>query len=447
MRLTIVGTGYVGLVTGACFAEMGNHVTCVDIDEDKIDGLKHGVIPIHEPGLEEIVSRQTQSGLLDFATLLAEPMNQSDVVFIAVGTPAHEDGAADLQHVMAVASQIGQELDKSILVADKSTVPIGTADKVKQAIQDELEKRGADIQFSVISNPEFLKEGDAVEDFMRPDRIVVGAENEADRRLMRQLYAPFTRHHERFQFMGLRDAEMTKYAVNAMLAAKISLMNEIASLCDRYDVDVENVRLGIGSDQRIGYSFIYPGCGYGGSCLPKDVRALIRMGEDVDFEPSLIREVESRNNYQKGILIEKIKEYYSNDLTGRTFGIWGLAFKPKTDDVREAPSIGLIKDLTEAGAKVVAFDPQATETARQALAREGVDDSAVTFVKRALGAVSNVDALILVTEWKMFRQPDFRELKRQMKAPVIFDGRNQYDPHELENLGIRLIGIGRRNRV
>jgi len=443
MNLTVVGTGYVGLVTGACFAEMGNTVTCVDLDENKIAGLKQGILPIYEPGLETIVKDNYQAGRLQFTTSLAQAMVDSNIYFIAVGTPPGEDGSADLQHVLAVASEIGQHLNGYALVVDKSTVPVGTAEQVRAAIQEQLDRRNAPVEFDVVSNPEFLKEGGAVEDFMRPDRIVVGVDTDRARELMQELYVPFNRNHQRVLFMGIRDAEMTKYAANAMLATKISFMNEIANLCERMEVDVENVRLGIGSDSRIGYSFIYPGCGYGGSCFPKDVKALIHTAESRAFEPSLLHAVEARNEQQKHRLFEKISHRFGTDLNGYRFGIWGLAFKPGTDDMREAPAQVLLQSLISAGAQVSAYDPVAMETAGQELPSDWVSSGQLQFADHQYDALRDVDAMILVTEWKPFRHPDFPAMKKLMKRPIIFDGRNQYDPAHLRGEGFEYSGIGR----
>ena len=443
MKLTIIGTGYVGLVTGACFAEMGNTVTCVDIDKNKIEGLKKGVLPIYEPGLESVVINNHKNGRLNFCTSLSDPMAESGVYFIAVGTPPGEDGSADLQYVLAVARDIGRHMQRYVIVVDKSTVPVGTADKVRAAIREELGKRGADIPFDVVSNPEFLKEGDAVDDFMRPDRVVVGADSEQARKVMRDLYLPFMRTHERLIFMGVRDAEMTKYAGNAMLATKISFMNEIANLCERMGVDVENVRQGIGSDSRIGYSFIYPGAGYGGSCFPKDVKALVRMAKDHDFEPTVLNAVEARNEAQKHVVFEKIRRRFGASLKGMTFGLWGLAFKPGTDDMREASAVVLLQALVEAGATVKAYDPVAMATARRELPPAWFNSRQLQLVEEQYQALEGVDAMILMTEWKPFRHPDFERIKRILKNPVIFDGRNQYDPKLLRESGFEYSGIGR----
>jgi len=443
MKLTIIGTGYVGLVTGACFAEMGNTVTCVDIDKNKIEGLKKGVLPIYEPGLESVVINNHKNGRLNFCASLSDPMAESGVYFIAVGTPPGEDGSADLQYVLAVARDIGMHMQRYVIVVDKSTVPVGTADKVRAAIREELGKRGADIPFDVVSNPEFLQEGDAVDDFMRPDRVVVGADSEQARKVMRDLYLPFMRTHERLIFMGVRDAEMTKYAGNAMLATKISFMNEIANLCERMGVDVENVRQGIGSDSRIGYSFIYPGAGYGGSCFPKDVKALVRMAKDHDFEPTVLNAVEARNEAQKHVVFEKIRRRFGASLKGMTFGLWGLAFKPGTDDMREASAVVLLQALVEAGATVKAYDPVAMATARRELPPAWFNSRQLQLVEEQYQALEGVDAMILMTEWKPFRHPDFERIKRILKNPVIFDGRNQYDPKLLRESGFEYSGIGR----
>ena len=443
MKLTIVGTGYVGLVTGACFAEMGNNVTCVDVDAGKIARLKQGILPIYEPGLEAVVSSNYKQGRLQFTTSLPDAMAQTNIYFIAVGTPPNEDGSADLQHVLAVAHEIGRHINAYSVVVDKSTVPVGTAERVKAAIQQELDKRKLKIPFDVVSNPEFLKEGDAVADFMRPDRVVIGCESEPARELMRELYLPFMRNHERIFFMGIRAAEMTKYAANAMLATKISFMNEIANLCDRMDVDVESVRIGIGSDSRIGYSFIYPGCGYGGSCFPKDVKAIIHMAKMNDFDPKVLNAVEERNQEQKHVLFNKIRARYGNDLSGYTFGLWGLAFKPGTDDMREASSVVLMEELIGAGAKVKAYDPIAMKVAQHDLPPTWFQNGNLKLAENQYDALKDADALVLVTEWKPFRYPDFDLMKEIMKGAMIFDGRNQYDPKQIQSEGFQYQGIGR----
>lgn len=444
MNIVVVGTGYVGLVTGTCFAEMGNTVTCVDIDEAKIEGLKNGILPIYEPGLEEMVLENFREGRLRFTTSIKEAVADADIHFIAVGTPPGEDGSADLQYVLAVAKELGQYMQADYnVVVDKSTVPVGTADKVRAVVQEELDKRGSAIQFDVVSNPEFLKEGAAIDDFMRPDRVVVGISDERSGKIMHDLYAPFTRNHDRILIMGVRDAEMTKYAANAMLATKISFMNEIAALCEKLDVDVENVRIGIGSDERIGYHFIYPGCGYGGSCFPKDVKALLRMADESDLDAIVLDAVERRNDLQKNRLFEKITHKFGDDLTGLTFALWGLAFKPGTDDMREAPSLVLIRELIAAGARIQAHDPVATETARREMNASWLEESKITFYEHQYDVLEGADAMVLVTEWKPFRKPDFKRIGETLKSKVLFDGRNQYNPRELFELGFDYTGIGR----
>ena len=440
MNITIIGSGYVGLVTGTCFAEMGNHVTCIDIDAGKLVQLEKGIVPIHEPGLDVMISRNVDAQRLKFSTNLADSLNQSELVFIAVGTPPNEDGSADLSHVLNVAKQIGELLTAPMVVADQSTVPVGTADKVTLAIQTELEARGVNVEFDVVSNPEFLKEGAAIEDFMSPDRIVVGTTSDRSRDIMRSLYAPFSRNHDKLQFMGVRDAEMTKYAANAMLATKISFMNEIALMCESFGVDVEAVRKGIGSDPRIGFSFIYPGAGYGGSCFPKDVRALMAMADQTDTQPLIFSAVEARNNAQKEVMFDKIQRFFDGDLANLTFTVWGLAFKPETDDVREASALTVIRSLLAAGARVIAYDAKAIETSKIAL---GEIADQVTFADNMSEAVKGSDALVVMTEWKEFRQPNFQELAEQLSKKVIFDGRNVYEPATLAEFGLHHIGIGR----
>ena len=443
MNITIVGTGYVGLVTGTCFAETGNQVTCVDIDQDKLNKLKQGIIPIHEPGLDGMIKRNVDEGRLKFSSDLGESLNNSRVVFIAVGTPPMDDGNADLQYVLAVAREIGEKLTDPIIVADKSTVPVGTADKVRAEIDAALTRRGVEVRFGVVSNPEFLKEGAAIADFMNPDRIVVGTEDEQSIAVMRELYAPSSRNHNKLQFMGVRDAEMTKYAANALLATKISFMNEIAEMCEHYDVDVESVRRGIGSDQRIGYSFIYPGAGYGGSCFPKDVRALVSMAESAAVDGSIFAAVDRRNTYQKSSLVRKILARFGDDLSGLTFCVWGLAFKPGTDDVREAPSLTTIKALTAAGAKVQAYDPEALDTFHEALVHEGGQAAQLQYCTSARSALEGADSLVIMTEWKEFWQPDFSMLAQSLRERVVFDGRNIYDPDIVASYGLDYFGIGR----
>ena len=446
MNISVVGTGYVGLVTGTCFAEMGHHVICVDIDETKINNLKKGIMPIYEPGLEEMVIKNHKQGRLEFTTDIAEASAKSIVHFIAVGTPPGADDAADLRFVQAVAKQLGETMiaDYNVVV-DKSTVPVGTADKVTAIINEQLAKRGSDIGFDVVSNPEFLKEGAAINDFMKPDRVVIGAATEKAEKTMRELYRPFMASHERILFMGVRDAEMTKYASNSMLATKISFMNEIAELCEKMDVDVEQVRLGMGSDSRIGYYFIYPGCGYGGSCFPKDVKALERMAAENGVPADVLNAVEKRNQRQKERIYVKISDFYHGDVAGKTFCMWGLAFKPGTDDMREAPALQIINDLVKGGAKVRAYDPVAKETASIDIPDEWLADGRVSILDDQYQALDGTDALILVTEWKQFRNPDFNYIKGKLSEAVIFDGRNQYDPGLMSELGFTYRGIGRTN--
>lgn len=443
MNITIIGTGYVGLVTGACFSEMGSHVICVDVDEKKIENLKKGVLPIYEPGLEAMVVQNYAEGLLDFSTSLVQAMENSNIYFIAVGTPPGEDGAADLRYVIDVASEIGKKLDKYAVIVDKSTVPVGTADKVRATIQKELDLRGVVIEFDVVSNPEFLKEGAAINDFMKPDRIILGADTARARKVMQRIYAPFSRNRDKTIFMGVRDAEMTKYAANSMLATKISFMNEVANICERLGVDVENVRKGIGSDSRIGYSFIYPGCGYGGSCFPKDVKALIRTSLENGFVPELLTAVELRNDLQKKRLPQKIKDRFGEDLSGRSFAVWGLSFKPGTDDMREASSVVLINSLVKAGAVVRVYDPMAMVEARKMFPEKWFEEGHIILVDQPYDALNGVDAMVLVTEWKSFRQPDFKGMKERMANQVIFDGRNLYDPEQVRDFGFEYFGIGR----
>jgi UDPglucose 6-dehydrogenase len=445
MNLTVIGTGYVGLVSGTCFAEMGNNVVCVDVDKAKVEALKLGKLPIYEPGLDPLVLRNIEQGRLRFSSSLAEGMVKTQVFFIAVGTPPGEDGSADLKYVQAVAREIGQLLMDYAVIVDKSTVPVGTAELVRTTIQAELDRRGVALQFDVVSNPEFLKEGAAIEDFMKPDRVVIGSDSDKARELMRQLYAPFNRNHERTLFMGVRDAEMTKYAANSMLATKISFINEIANLCEKLGVDVENVRKGIGSDSRIGMSFIYPGCGYGGSCFPKDVQALIRMADRVDFDADLLKAVENRNARQKGWIADRVRERFGPDLSGKTFGLWGLAFKPGTDDMREAPAKVLLAELIAAGAHVLAYDPVAMDTARKELPAEWFESGALLLTGHQYDALREVDAMLLVTEWKPFRNPDLEAMKRLMRQYVIIDGRNQYDPRLIREAGFEYTGVGRKN--
>jgi UDPglucose 6-dehydrogenase len=439
MKVTIFGTGYVGLVTGACLAEMGNHVVCVDIDAGKVERLKHGEIPIYEPGLEPIVKRNHASGQLDFTTDAQPAIEHGQVIFIAVGTPPDEDGSADLKYVLNVARTIGQHLDRYAVVVNKSTVPVGTADRVRDAVAAQLNARGGAAEFDVVSNPEFLKEGDAVEDCLRPDRIIIGSSSERAIHVLRKLYAPFNRNHERTVVMDERSAELTKYAANAMLATKISFMNEIANIAERVGADVELVRQGIGSDPRIGYHFIYPGAGYGGSCFPKDVQALERTARSVGYDARLLAAVESVNHDQKLKLFELISQHFDGQLAGKTIALWGLAFKPNTDDMREASSRRLMEALWEAGAKVQAFDPEAREETHRVYG----DRDDLKLCDSAYQALNGADVLAIVTEWKAFRSPDFARIRASLSSPAIFDGRNLYDPRQVEEAGLAYYGIGR----
>jgi len=439
MRVTIFGSGYVGLVTGACLADAGNDVLCVDVDQKKIEGLKQGVIPIHEPGLDALIKSNFEAERLKFTTSAKEGVDHGLFQLIAVGTPPDEDGSADLKYVLAVARSIGEHMSEYKVVITKSTVPVGTSDKVRAAVGETLSKRGVDIEYDVVSNPEFLKEGAAIEDFMRPDRVVVGTDNPRVTELLRALYDPFTRSREKLIIMDLRSAELTKYAANAMLATKISFMNELANLAERFGADIEKVRVGIGSDPRIGYHFIYPGLGYGGSCFPKDVQALARSARGVGYEPRLLDSVELVNKTQKQVLFQKISSHFGGDLRGKTIAMWGLAFKPGTDDMREAPSRVLLEQLWNAGARVRAFDPAAMKETRRIFG----DRPDLTLCNRARDALEGADALAIVTEWKEFRSPDFDFLRKQLKSPVIFDGRNLYDPAMMLKQGFKYYAIGR----
>ncbi len=439
MRVTLFGTGYVGLVTGTCLAEMGNQVFCVDVDRDKIERLRQGVMPIYEPGLDAMVKRNHASGLLEFSTDAVAGIAHGEVIFIAVGTPQDEDGSADLQHVLAVAKTIGQHLERHTVVVNKSTVPVGTAVRVRECIAKGLAERELDIEFDVVSNPEFLKEGDAVDDCMRPDRIIIGSESDRAVQRLRMLYAPFNRNHERLVVMDARSAELTKYAANAMLATKISFMNEIANIAERVGADIEWVRQGIGADPRIGYHFIYPGVGYGGSCFPKDVQALQSMARAHAYEASILNAVETVNRQQKSKLFELLSEHFAGDLTARKVAIWGLAFKPNTDDMREAPSRCLLEQLWQAGVRVCAYDPEATEEVHRIYG----DRADLQLVDEPYAALNGADALLLVTEWKVFRSPDFSRIAAAIPNPVLFDGRNIYDPDEVEAAGIAYYGIAR----
>ena len=440
MKITVVGTGYVGLVSGACLAEVGNDVLCLDLDLEKIRVLEAGGIPIFEPGLQDMVQRNVAAGRLHFTTDVSRAVQHGTVQFIAVGTPPGEDGSADMQYVLAAARNIGRLMTDYKVVVDKSTVPVGTADRVHAAIAEELRQRGAQTPYAVVSNPEFLKEGAAVEDFMRPDRIIVGASDEQAILLMRALYAPFQRNHERLILTDVRSAELTKYAANAMLATRISFMNELANLAEKLGADIEMVRQGIGSDPRIGYHFLYPGCGYGGSCFPKDVKALIKTAaSDAGLELQVLTAVESSNDAQKHVLGRKIKQRLGDDLTGRHFAVWGLAFKPNTDDMREAPSLALIADLLAAGATLTAYDPVAMHEAQRVLGEK----PGIRYAQTPNDALEGADALVIVTEWKEFRSPDFDLIKARLKQPLIVDGRNLYDPALVRGLGFDYLAIGR----
>jgi len=440
MKITVIGTGYVGLVSGTCLAEMGNEVLCLDLDANKIRILNDGDIPIHEPGLLEMVRRNVAAGRLRFTTSVEESVAFGQLQFIAVGTPPDEDGSADLQYVLAAARNIGKHMTEYKVVIDKSTVPVGTGDKVKAALADELAKRGVDTPFSVVSNPEFLKEGAAVEDFMRPDRVVIGAEDERGIALMRELYAPFIRNHDRVIVMDVRSAELTKYAANAMLATRISFMNELANLADVMGADIEQVRVGIGSDPRIGFHFLYPGCGYGGSCFPKDVQALIRTAAENGRHLKVLQSVEDANEAQKHLLLEKIDARLGENLKGKHFALWGLAFKPNTDDMRAASSRVVIAGLLERGATVTAYDPVAMNEARRIFG----DTPGLNYADNHMAALEGADALVIVTEWKEFRVPNFANLKAALKTPLIFDGRNLYQPSQVRANGLEYLAIGRR---
>jgi UDPglucose 6-dehydrogenase len=433
MRIAIIGTGYVGLVAGTCFADSGNVVTCVDIDADKVALLQRGEVPLYEPGLEELLRKNVRERRLTFSTDLAAAVAPAKVVFLAVGTPEGENGDADVRHVLAAAEQVGRALREYTVVVDKSTVPVGTADKVREVIS-----RVTEVEFDVVSNPEFLKEGSALEDFLEPDRVVIGVDSERARKRMEQLYAPFVRTESPLLFMDMRSAELTKYAANAMLATRISFMNDVAALCERVGADVDLVRKGLGADRRIGYSFLFPGVGYGGSCLPKDVKALVAIGREHEVELELLRAVERTNERQKRVLVNKALAHFGGSLAGRTCAVWGLAFKPRTDDVREAPSRALIEGLLAQGARVVAYDPVAERPARRVLGER------IRYAPGAYEALEGADALFLVTEWNEFRHPDFERMRALMRTPVIFDGRNIYEPGLLRELGFTYVGLGRR---
>ncbi len=436
VKITVIGSGYVGLVTGACFADMGNHVTCVDVDQSKLTRLRAGEIPIYEPGLEGIVHQAQKMGFMTFTDNLQEALKGCDVAFIAVGTPPNEDGSADLKYVLGVAKQIGEVMEDYLVVVDKSTVPVGIADKVSAQIKASLEARGADLDFDVVSNPEFLKEGAAINDFMKPDRIVIGTDSEKAEVVMRELYAPFSRNHDKMIVMGVRDAEMTKYAANAMLATKISFMNDVANLCEIMGADVNLVRRGIGSDPRIGNKFIYPGIGYGGSCFPKDVKALVRTARENGYEMRILQSVEDVNEDQKSVLFNKVMKRFNGDLKGKHFAVWGLSFKPNTDDMREAPSVVIIDKLLAKGATVSAYDPVAMEEAKRDLGDR------ITYAKDEYEAIKDADALLVVTEWSEFRVPDFEDIKAALKNPLVFDGRNIFEIQRMAELGFEYHCIG-----
>ncbi len=438
MRIIVVGSGYVGLVTGACFAESGVNVTCVDVDKNKIKQLKDGAIPIYEPGLEVIVRSNIEKKRLSFSTDLRDGIEGSEVIFVAVGTPPGEDGSADMKHVLNVAKDIGGIITKHIVVVTKSTVPVGTSEKIRNTIQAELDKRKISVPFDMASNPEFLKEGAAVDDFLKPERIVIGIDNERTKEIMTRLYMPFVLNNHPILFMDIASAEITKYAANAMLATRISFINEIANLCDILGADINNVRKGIGSDSRIGSKFIYPGTGYGGSCFPKDVKAIIRTAKDNGYELNVISAVEKANEYQKNVIFGKMLKFFDGDLKNRTIGIWGLSFKPRTDDIRESSSIILIEKLLKAGARVKAYDPAAINETKKQLG------NTIEYSNDPYEALTNVDAVALMTEWSEFHLPDFKRMGELMKGKVIFDGRNIYDPGELRRLGFTYFGIGRR---
>jgi len=440
MKISIVGTGYVGLVTGACLAEAGNKVCCVDIDHDKVEALKNGVAPFYEPGIETLLEKCRKNGTLSFTTDLEQSLNDSNIVFIAVGTPMQEDGSANLDHVLKVATDIGRLMTHKLLVINKSTVPVGTADLVSQQIAKELKKRNKDVEYDVASNPEFLKQGNAIADFSKPDRVIIGSSNQNSIETLRELYRPFCMNHSRFIVMDVKSAEMTKYTANALLATKISFMNEVASICKSVGADVNQVRLGIGADQRIGYSFIYPGCGYGGSCFPKDTRALSHLARENGINPQLIDAVNDVNERQKRVLIDEVTNHFGEDLSSLTFAVWGLAFKPETDDMREAPALTIISELVAKGATVQAYDPQAMAMAEN----YWLKDLNISYAADKYDALDGADAMLLLTEWKEFRSLDFSQMKKHLKNPIIFDGRNQYSREEMELNGFKYIQIGVR---
>ena len=442
MKIGVIGSGYVGLVSGACFAQMGNIVTCVDIDEKKIENLKQGIIPLYEPGLKEIIQENIKQNTLHFTTDSENAIAESKIIFITVDTPMGDDGGADLQYILAVAKDIGKYMQSYVVIVDKSTVPVGTAEEVRKVIQAELNQRGCKLNFDIVSNPEFLKEGAAIDDFMSPDRVVIGADSEEAIETMRELYAPFMTKNDRFISMDIKSAEMTKYAANAMLATKISFMNEIANICEQVGADVNQVRHGIGSDKRIGYSFIYPGCGYGGSCFPKDVQALVNTAKSHGYNPRVLTAVEAVNTDQKSVLANKVINRLGEDLTDKVFAVWGLAFKPETDDMRAAAAITIINVLTSHGAKIVAYDPKARYEAESFYLK---GNNNVNYVDSKYEALKNADAVILITEWQEFRSPDFDEIKKLLKTPLFFDGRNQFKQQRMEAMGFEYIQIGVSN--
>lgn len=443
MNITVIGAGYVGLVTGACFAELGNHVTCVDVNSEKVMNLRNGILPIYEPGLDAMVMSNMTDGRLHFASSLSELTMSPHVIFIAVGTPSDKDGAADMQYVLQAARDIGDYISDDCIVVDKSTVPVGVADQVRHIIQEGLLRRNITARFDIVSNPEFLREGAAIDDFMHPDRIIIGLASEKARAIMLELYTPILRHPEKIYFMNVKDAEMTKYVANAMLATKISFMNEMAILCERMGVDVENVRMGIGSDSRIGSAFIYPGCGYGGSCFPKDVKALVKMAESNGVDPLVLRAVEERNHHQKQVLPDKVFKKFGKDLSNVRIAVWGLSFKPGTDDMREASSLVLLEKLIANNATVCAYDPVAMPAAKKLLPTDWFDSGKLFLAEHQYEALQDADALVLVTEWKPFCYPDLSAIKKLMRSHVIFDGRNQYDPRQMKEAGFEYDGIGR----
>jgi UDPglucose 6-dehydrogenase len=438
MKIAVVGTGYVGLVTGTCFAESGLEVTCIDNDREKVNQLTEGLVPIYEPGLESMIRRNVEKKRLCFTSVLKDGIKEAEVIFIAVGTPPGEDGSADLKHVLSVAREIGSAITRYVVVVTKSTVPVGTSEKIREAINGQLKKRNSDIEFDMASNPEFLKEGAAVEDFLKPERIVIGVDNEKSAEIMKRLYTPFVLNNHPILFMDIASAEITKYAANAMLATRISFINEIANLCDLLGADVNQVRKGIGSDSRIGSKFMYPGTGYGGSCFPKDVKAIIKTAHDRGYELNVVKAVEKANEYQKNVIFNKMNNFFGNKLKGKTFGIWGLSFKPKTDDIRESSSLYLIGKLLNEGAKVRAYDPAAINEARKVLGND------IFFASDPYDCLKGADAMVLMTEWSEFHLPDFTKMAALMKGRVIFDGRNIYDPATIKTMGFSYFGIGRR---